>query len=263
MQELRRACENIWESYKIYTQGAAVIRSGFELTGVSSCNSAVSRELGETFRYRGESILEHQAKVAWLASAFLWVDNKGENIFGQDERDFRAYAGMLPKLIIALCHDVGEYRTGDIPDDGRAEHANKDEQELAVFTEMAVAYGLFGHHLRVEFWHFQNKDNCGGQALYALDKLEAVLTLINLERCGIVGSIKLKPTPTDSDYYYMRMTGSDNPVDCWAAHMRAQIGGFHETVVRPVLTLLDVAINDVRGKSFDWWNKKIPPYQPN
>lgn len=167
----------------------------------------------------------------------------------------------------ALCHDVGEAEIGDIPDDGNAEHGTKDADELKTLERFAQIYSPLDYRrdgLVQEFRHFQNKDSRNGQAIYALDKLEAVLTLINCERHGRIGSIMSKPNPTAQDLYYVAQTGSDNPVDCWAAHMRSQIEGFPEEIYVPVITLLTTAIRDVRvGGYDDWWDKDIPPYDPS
>lgn len=255
MHSLLRGCKRIWEGYKMFAQTAAVSRSGYFLTGVSD-EQEDTGNLAMMFCQRGESGLEHQAKVAWLAMAFsmMW---EMRNVVDVD----------LVTLFVALSHDVGEIDIGDIPDDGNARHDSKDEKEFETFKKMAVSFGPIngctrGAELVRQFEHFQRKDSQVGQFIYALDKLEAVLTLANLERLGHVGSMMSKPHPTEQDLYFVKQTGSDNPVDCWAAHMCSQIIGFPMDVTEPVLTLLDVAINDVRGKSFSWWEKDIPPYVP-
>lgn len=253
MRNIPETCKAIWQAYKMYAETARVQRSGFVLTGVAD-TPIYPDEVTAAFKARGESGLEHQAKVAWLTATFA---SNFPFYFGID----RQPANFWSLVTVALCHDVGETVIGDIPDDGRPEHDAKDADELEAFRALAMAFGPYDHcACAAMFEHFQKRDSISGKALYALDKLDAVLTLIFLESYGCYGSIFAKPSPTDLDRYFMTVTGTDNVADCWAAHFCMQIRDFPKIITKPVLTLLETAFRDVRGEIPAWWGKDIPPF---
>ena len=245
MLHLENACKEIWNGYKLYALTAFVSRSGYELTGMTMAREGL--DVAETFEWRGESVLEHQAKVAWLTTVF------------QD--NFPRYFTMEdPKHVtVALTHDVGEVVVGDIADDGNPKHGTKDADELKVFEMLSKAYGSECARLVNTFKQFQTKQVRNGQALYALDKLEAVLMQIFLESYGVVGHMDKKPYETDLDRYFSEITGTDCPVDNWSAHFKWALRNCHDSVItEPVFMLIKVAILDVRGKEFEWWDGYTP-----
>lgn len=247
---LTETCERIWSGYKLYASTAFVSRSGYELTGM-----AIGREgldVADIFEWRGESVLEHQAKVAWLVTAFR--DNFPRYFTTDDPR----------YLTVALTHDVGEVEVGDIADDGNPKHGTKDAEELRVFQKLAETYGLEGTRFVSVFKQFQEKQVRNGQALYALDKIEYVLMQIFLESHGKVGRLTKKPYETDLDSYFMKITGTDCPVDNCAAHLKWALRNCHDAVVtEPIFTLIRAAVKDVRGKDFEWWDGYDPTDIPS
>lgn len=243
----------------MYSGTAFVRRKGFELVGLSELNDG-EVDIPQTFAIRGESLLEHQAKTAWLASVFV---SNFPRFFG-DRR--LASSAALPNfwhlITTALCHDVGELKIGDIPDDGNPLHGTKDAEERKVFNELIQVYEVDDRvTLRQAFREFQDKTTFAGQGLYALDKFEAVATLLNMERHKAYGSILHKASPTESDCYYMTQTGAASATDCWAAHMCSVIRDFPKIIRDPIMTLLDIAVRDVRGGPFEWFGKDILPWQ--
>ena len=254
MNEYKR----IWEAYQLYAKTAAVQRKGFELCGMTFPTLNEVPDFGESFAVHGESDLEHQAKVAWLALTFMGCSVNGHIFWPRDHIEVWAIA------IVALCHDIGEVEIGDIPDDGNALHETKDKVELRVFNEMAEIYSPLDWRrdkLKYVFEDFQNKFNDCGMAIFALDKLESVLTQLLCEKYGCPGMVTARANPTELDKYFMRVTGSEKSSDCWAAHMCSLIRGFPLWIKKPVLGLLDAAVRDVRGEPFTWWNKDILPYK--
>ena len=163
---------------------------------------------------------------------------------------------------MALCHDVGEVKSGDIPDDGSVLHSNKDEQERVIFGEaMQFLPSSYYASAQTGYWHFQNKDTHNGKAIYVLDKLEAVLTLLFYEKHGCVGMLTAKNKLTEADRYYVYMTESEKAADCWAVHLYAHIRDLPRSIKNPALELLDVAVRDVRGEPFRWCEKDFLPYE--
>ena len=252
---LREKCERIWESYKLFASTAFVARKGFELVGLTR-GTDLPLPVVETFERRGESGLEHQAKVAWLAVAFA------ENFpmfFGEMPLG-PSYELFYKMIVVELCHDVGEVATGDIPDDGNALHGTKDEREREVVASLMQVFRHNDKCLTEMFQEFQNKNTRAGQALYALDKIEAVLTLIFLEQYEHYGAMNEKPSVTEQDRHFMKLTHTSCATDCWAAHVKAPIQDYSEEIVGPVFELLRVAVEDVRGGMFEWWDDEILPY---
>ena len=248
MHDYKNACRKIWRGYQTYAKGASVIRTGFESIGASVVAND-SLNLNKTFFRRGESILEHQAKTAWLASVFM---SNFPDYFGI-ETTHKYSMGDWLIIITALCHDVGELEIGDIPDDGNPLHDAKDETELLAFADFIKAYSYVDQgELFKLFDAFQQKNSNAGRALYALDKTEAVLTNLLLEKHGIKGSLENKKNPTSRDLFFAKAIGSELAADIWGAQMSARIKGYPPYIAKPIFTLLNTAAYDVRGEEFSW-----------
>ena len=248
----------IWRAYQLFASTSAVRRKGYELVGMTSMTPNGVPEVEDSFVIRGESDLEHQAKVAWLTSAFIGC--YGNDFFQLYEPN--SCAELWSVFTVALNHDIGEVATGDVPDDGSEAHDTKNEQERIVFGNM-LRYlpAEYSIPAQLDYWAFQDLDGHNGRAIYALDKLEAVLTLLLYEKHGCRGMITAKVEPSEADKYYMRVTRSETAADCWAAHLCAHIRKFPDSIKRPILALLDAAVLDVRGEPFLWWNRDILPYE--
>ena len=161
-------------------------------------------------------------------------------------------------ITTALCHDIGEVSIGDIPDDGNPAHDMKDEAELIEFKSFIKAYSYTDQKRLLDLYvSFQKRDYNPARALYALDKIEAVLTLFLLESVGIKGSIEMKDNPTTRDAFFARTIGSDLAADIWGAQMRNQIKGYPTHIAKPILTLLEVAVHDVRNDEPSWLQESI------
>ena len=253
-------CKRIWQAYKLYCGTAFVSRSGFELVGLTKATDDAESK-AEKFVRRGESSLEHQAKVAWLCSVF---SSNFPGFFGKRQfNESRIISSDWILMTTGLSHDIGEVVLGDIPDDGNPLHDTKDAKESEVFQKMLQGYDDDDRvALLAAFTEFQDKSTHAGKALFTLDKLDAVLTLILMEMYGRFGSIASKPAPTDSDIHFWHETGTPSATDCWCAHMKSLIRDFPDAIVWPVDALLTVAIRDARGKNFSWWGRDIPNWQP-
>ena len=156
-------------------------------------------------------------------------------------------------ITTALCHDIGETETGDIPDDGNPLHDTKDEAELVAFKRFIKAYSYADQRKLLDMFEaFQKKDSNPARALYALDKLEAVLTNILLEQLGLESSLAMKNNPTSRDLFYATSLGSESAVDIWGAQMCSKLRSYPAHIKEPVFTLLNVAARDVRGEEFSW-----------
>lgn len=250
----------IWHGYKIYEMGEFTLRSGVGLIGLTDMANP-HETIAERFYRRGESILEHTSKLAYLCSTFSSNFPGGFNALNPfTDRFYKSDSGIIEDWLIfavALTHDIPEVFTGDIPDDGSRAHADKDEIERMLYEEkIAPAYSHEDYMLIREFFNsFQNHDTPAGRALYCLDKLEAVLQLLWLERYEAYGLITAKLSPTGQDIHYMKLTGTPCATDCWAAHLKDRIKDFPTAITRHIYGVLYVAVMDIRGEWFPWWNK--------
>lgn len=247
--DLRKVCERIWDGYKgIFARTAYVPRKGFESVGMTKETEALPPVV-KTFKRRGESGLEHQAKVAWLAAVF--ADNF-PRFFGDSSLDPSCDL-FYSVFIVGLCHDVGEVTSGDVLDDGNALSGTKDETEREVFNSLMHVFRHSDARLAKIFKEFQDKSTHAGKALHALDKIESILTLLFLEQFKHYGAMDNKPLMTDSDRHFVGATRTSCTTDCWAARVKSLTQGYPKEITEPVFELLRVAVEDVRGEMFEWW----------
>lgn len=252
MAKYLESCQRIWTGYKFYACGSSVLRKGFEDVGAAN-HANDSLDYAATFYRRGESDLEHQAKVAWLASAFM--DNFPR--FFSEERYYTLPADVWCRLTVALCHDAGEVIIGDVLDDGSSEHDKKDAAEFAAFSQMLVTYAISQHDIRNLYKAFQNKSSHEAMAIVALDKLEAILVNLLLESYGIYGKVSIKDQPTEQDLRFIELAESDAAADVWYLHMTERtLKGFPPEILEPVITLISVAEREVRKRD----HYKYPVY---
>ena len=196
--------------------------------------------------------MEHQAKVAWLCSAFA---NNFPDFFGRYSMVNEIQTlNAWELLVIALSHDIGEIVVGDIPDDGSADDFFKDQAEQKVFNELIKCYSPAKRdELLRGFSQFQSRDSTAGLALYGLDKLEALLTQIVLAEKGLFGSLFNQDYISEANRYYMSLTDSTSPIEVWAAHMKAHLLEAPEAVKKPIFTLFEVALKELTGDLPEWW----------
>lgn len=247
--------DRIWMSYRMFKGEAEVPRSGYYLCHIYPDpdekftyhewdRDGYRREKYITPRdVRFESVLEHSAGVAHLVEDMAtWFPKLFPDV------------DMARKL--ALKHDIGELYTGDIADDGRPEHDQKERDEQAVFLEwlMNTQPEDTWEDTYQFYLEFQDKSTPRGQALYAADKLEAILQLLNYERCGWYGDVSLKNPPTEQDLKSSEITGTFNPTDVWAYHFKTIVWDqLNPEITLPFICVLDSAVTDVRGEWFPWW----------
>ena len=204
------------------------------------------------FRRRGESGLEHQAKTAWLALAFM---SNFPDFFRGGTALILQPQDIITIIATALTHDSGEPKKGDYADDGSEAHDSKvrEESELSMFNQMLIAFNSkHADTIRRCFIGMWDGDEYVSQAIKALDKLDAVLTDLVQESISNPGSLKKKRKPTGQDLKYMELTKSDLAADIWGRGALERIEDFPPEITEPVLTLLAVAVRDVRDQDFSW-----------
>lgn len=253
--KINDAYVRIWRGYRYYAYTAYVRRSGYELVGATKMANP-EEGISEMFHRRGESIMEHSAKVAYLCSAFVSHFPEALSVdFPCDGESWSEATWLL--MTTALLHDVGEVATGDIPDDGNPHHDVKDELERDAFeNHMAGAFAREDFlPLRKSYLDFQNHQGVG-QLVFALDKLEAILFLLWLEDSAeIYGKVTAKPLPTEQDMHYAQLIGTPCATDCWAAHTKDRFKELPDNLTEHIYGILRTATLEVRGEWFDWWDE--------
>lgn len=252
--------KRIWNAYEMYSRTAYVVRTGFQCFGLTQPydRNWLKRE-SDIFFERGQSSAEHQANVAFLCSVF---SSNFPAFFKQEVLSAQDFQYLWVLTTVALLHDVPEGVIGDICDDGRPEHAAKDKKEGQIYNKF-VEMGFNRNDAKAlidGFNNFQEKRGSIYSGAYALDKADAVLTLIFLEKHDCIGNIKAKDQPTPLDRETMRVTGTTNPVDCLALHLKMIFEYYHmpESITEPIYAVIRAAIIDVRGSFFKWWDAETP-----
>lgn len=227
----------IWRNYAALKRQTLVMRMGFAEMGVYPVTSD-----GKTEPQRSESVAEH------VLGTLILLDE---------------VAMFCPELIsevetlrcmrLLLKHEVGESKIGDIPEDGRYNEAQKNNDELQAMMQYSKSLPTrYGPRLLGDFINFQNKSSWLTQVVYCVDKLEAVLQCLLYEQDGreVCVSEESSASLSEQDRAYMRCTGSTRIADNWGAHCLDLIRDFE---CAPVFrAILRAAVEDVRGEWFAW-----------
>ena len=250
----------IWEAYKMFSGTSYIVRTGFQCFGLTQDYSVEWLDgIANKFYERGQSSLEHQGNVTLLCNLF---SSNFPGFFGQNTLTAQEFQHIWALSMVSLFHDVGEIKVGDLPDDGRRAHAVKQAEEYKAFLKF-VETGFSPDDARDiidGYKAFSDHNSYMYNALYALDKADAVLTLIFLEKNGVIGNMKHKVDYTRLDKKTMEVTGTSNPVDCLALHLKMIFENLNlpDGITEPIYAVLRVAILDTRNEFFNWWNVKTP-----
>lgn len=228
----------IWRNYAALKRQCQIMRSGYARLGIYPGTTD-----GKVEPFRSESVAEH------VLGTLILLDE---------------VAMFCPELItdtellrgvrLLLHHELGEAEIGDLPDDGRRDETQKDKAELsAVMCYCQKLPGEYGAALTFDFVKFQQRCSKLAQAIYCIDKIEAVLQGLIFEqddRGDLDGSPEIVESLSEQDKRYMRQTGSKKLVDNFGAHFLDLIQGFE---CAPVFrAILRAAVEDVRGEWFAW-----------
>lgn len=85
---------------------------------------------------------------------------------------------------LALVHELGECRVGDIPFPALAYLKGKSEAELAAVTDVLAPLGEPGEEYRKLFVEFEDKSSREARFVRAIDKLEMLVTALEYEKTG-------------------------------------------------------------------------------
>lgn len=85
---------------------------------------------------------------------------------------------------LALVHELGECRVGDIPFPALAYLKGKSEAELAAVADVLAPLGAPGAEYRDLFVEFEEKSSPEARFVRAIDKLEMLITALEYEKTG-------------------------------------------------------------------------------
>ena len=247
---LEASARIIWEKYKIFKKGRRIIRSGYGLCGAygDAYRDGLSRASTDY-----ETILEHQAATAFLASIIL-----------------RLFPEILPQsfhqhlIELMIMHDVVEVESGDLADDGHLDKAQKSADELAFMRSFAEDFNedLLSNFQSLELMNGlplpQLKlEDIFGQVAFIIDKMEAVLQLAVFELDGVKPNLTYKlahfGSITERDQFYMELTNSDACLDVWMAHFYDFAKSYLDFDLAYSVTL--EAYYEARGSEPKWIDK--------
>lgn len=168
-------------------------------------------------------------------------------------------------------HDGDEPFSGDTPDDGSQDKQTKNQRELQTFLRNIACLSDEDYKAQLikTFVHFQYctpphalysgwtaRDRDIAQLTRLIDKVDAVLSTLLVERAGHAGRLSYKAhhygNVTDDDAHYIELCGTDCIADTWAAHF---LYSFHEYYgFQEILSVLHAAVLEVRGAWYPWWD---------
>ena len=165
--------EKIWKAYKLKCETSYKCRNGYiELKATEPL------PFHDAYK-KPEMIAEHEGRAAFLYGMYKLYYG---NVFGQEqtvEQEKADHVADILRMIFMLCHDVGEIKHGDIPDDGTEAHEVYRADEAEVMHEL---FSYFPEDLQglLRSWYPCFEDYAGGKEIMlmkAIDKAEAVAFL--------------------------------------------------------------------------------------
>ncbi|MBI3039104.1 HD family hydrolase [bacterium] len=150
------ALEGIFSDYLILKK---LPRTGWKLRGIST----------------PESIADHCFGVTFLTMLISdWVKRFHK------EREF----DPLKALKMALIHEIGECRIGDIPFPALKYFPSKSEGEKSAVKDIFSQLPDMGSHYIELFCEFEDSNTTEAKFVKAIDKLEMLITAAEYERIG-------------------------------------------------------------------------------
>ena len=232
--------KNIWHNYSVYCES-----SFGERGGTVACGVLPALCLHDPFPYsaKPETVGEHMGRAAFLLGQVLM--NYPDLV---DPKDWFLH------LMFVLCHDVGEYKNGDILDDGSRDDDEEiqglraEEMEIMdeFFCNFPERYGLFMVEMLPKFEEYAADDAALLDKM--VEKLDAILFQLFLYSKGVAGDIRRKrPCPSGRDLRFAKIIGSTRPIDVWTFHFRVATKHAPEEYKKPLRKILEVAFKETYG----------------
>ncbi len=232
--------KNIWHNYYTYCETSFVERGGTIACGVLP----TLKRRGDTDIYnrKSELVSEHQGRSAFLLGQIL-----------MNYPDLTDPATWFSQLMFVLCHDVGEYRHGDLLDDGslkaNAEAISYREEELEIldefFCNFPERYCMEMVEMLPQFEGYQGRAPLLDKMV---EKLDAILFQLFLYTKGACGNVKWKkPHPSGRDLRFAELINSPRAIDVWTLHYRVATKHAPIEFRKPLSKILEVAFKEIYG----------------
>lgn len=245
-------------AYQEFMRLCNVKRSGIDLCGSNDPQKLrpSNVEFEPFFENREQSDAEHCFGIITL---ILLVSRFYPELVGPS---------AFPNLVTMACeHELGENPTGDIPDDGTRNNAQKDADESAYICNfLAMTFGENSAYYKIDsslFSQTVEKDTFFGMLFYLFDKCEAVLRNLCFEAEGRPGSLLYKKEHTGlgaKDASDMEITGTDLTADNWLCGLllNEDVRKFEAT--KTFIGIIQTAAIIVRGQRMEWVDQNFPEF---
>lgn len=229
--------KSIWRNYYTYCESSYCVRGG-----TVACKVLPEFEVHDGFPYdkKPEFVSEHMGRSAFLLGQIL-----------MNYPDLTDPSTWFTQLMFVLCHDAGEYKFGDILDDGSMngnaflEEAKQEEIEVLdeMFCNFPERYGMEMCNMLPLFENYAGKMTLLDKMV---EKLDAILFQLFLYSKGVSGDVKRKePEPSERDLRFAEILGCSRAIDVWTLHYRVSTKDAPREYREPLKKVLKVAFQDV------------------
>lgn len=231
--------KNIWRNYYIYCESSYCMRGGTIACGVLPRLKGFE-DPSSYYDKKPEFVSEHMGRSAFLLGQIL-----------MNYPDLTDKDTWFSQMMFLLCHDAGEYKNGDLLDDGSLKDSDEflraKDEEMETLDEM---FCNFPSRYSMEMCNMLPKfeEYSGTHELLdkMVEKLDAVLFQLFLYSRGVVGNVKWKkPYPSGRDLRFADIVGSPRAVDVWTLHYRIATKHAPKEYQEPLFKILKAAFSEV------------------
>ena len=228
--------KNIWHCYYTYCESSYCVRGGTIACGVLP---KLQNHDGVIYDKKPEFVSEHMGRSAFLLGQIL-----------MNYPELAKPETWFSQMMFLLCHDAGEWKNGDILDDGsmgdNVALLEARNEETEILDEM---FCLFPDRYSMQMCAMLPKFE-GYTGTYELldkmvEKADAILFQLFLRTKGIAGDVKLKkPEPSERDLRLAEILGCSRSIDVWTLHYRIMTKNAPKEYQEPLLKILKAAFLD-------------------
>ena len=228
--------KNIWRNYYTYCESSFCVRGG-----TVACKVLPDLKNYDGFPYnkKPEFVSEHMGRSAFLLGQIL-----------MNYPDLADQKTWFTQLMFLLCHDAGEWKNGDILDDGSMKgnaeliEARNEEAEILddMFCNFPDRYGMKMCDMLPKFESYSGTYELLDKMV---EKVDAILFQLFLRTKGVAGDVKWKePEPSERDLRFGALINCTRAIDVWTLHYRVMTKNAPKEYQEPLLKVLKVAFQD-------------------
>ncbi|MBR5647713.1 hypothetical protein IKW73_02110 [Candidatus Saccharibacteria bacterium] len=236
----RKVAKNIWKTYETFLDMTFRIEEGHQYFRFAKDFKEFDKEdKAGIFYERGQSLVERQANIVLLNDLFA---SNFPCFYNSKELSAKNIPSIWTLSTLALIQGL---------------YDGKNPTKLEKFVRSGF-YSEDANAILSEFEDFKTRTGSLANGLFALHEIEQVLTLLYLEKNGVMlGQDFSRTTAIYADYRIKVVIATSHPVDCAAAHAKMVFNRINlpASIKEPIYAVLTEAVLDVRGKKFVWWNR--------